>query len=98
VLVLSLAIYGNFIWNAVLSVAARVITYGAGCAALIRLRTTRPEADALRLPAGKIIAVLGIVFCLAIALRMNGDHARIIGAVAAIGVVNWLVVRGRRSA
>ena len=69
-----------------------------GCAALIRLRTTRPEADALRLPGGKLVAVLGIVFCLAIALRMTGDHARIIGAVAAIGVVNWLVVRGRRSA
>jgi hypothetical protein len=81
-----------------LSVAARVVTYGAGCAALIRLRITRPDADALRLPAGNLIAILGLVFCLAIALRMNGDHARIIGAVAAIGLLNWLVVRRRQSA
>jgi len=98
VLVIGLAIYGNFIWNAVLSVAARVVTYGAGCAALIRLRITRPDADALRLPAGNVLAVIGLVFCAAIALRMNGDHARIIGAVAAIGIVNWFVVRRRRSA
>jgi amino acid transporter len=98
VLVLGLAIYGNFIWNAVLSVAARVVTYGAGCAALIRLRITRPDADALRLPAGNVLAVIGVAFCAAIALRMTGDHARIIGVVAAIGIVNWLVVRRRQSA
>lgn len=95
VLVLALAVYGSFIWNAVLSVSARLITYGLVCLTFIKLRRTRPHVDAYRLPAGYFFAAIGLAFCLVLFTRLTGDHARIIGTVGAVGVLNWLVVRGR---
>jgi len=74
---------------------ARLVTYAATCLALIRLRRQRPQADRWRAPAGKLLAVIGIVFCAWLALRMNATHATIMAAVAVIGTANWLVVRSR---
>jgi len=98
VLVLALALWGNFIWNAVLSVAARLVTYAMGCAALIRLRQRDPHADAWRAPAGVVLALLGGAFCVLLIAQMNADHARIVAVVAAIGTANWLAVRRRMPA
>jgi amino acid transporter len=95
VLVLALALWGNFLWNAILSVAARLVTYATACAALIQLRRRRPDADAWRAPAGLALAVLGFAFCGLLIVRMNADHARIVAVVAAIATANWLAVRGR---
>ena len=95
VLVLGLAIYGSFIWNAILAGVARLVTYAATCLALIQLRRQRPQADRWRAPAGKLLAVVGIVFCAGLAMRMNATHATIMTAVAVIGTANWLVVRSR---
>jgi amino acid transporter len=97
-LVLALALYGSFIWNAILSVAARLVTYAASCAALIQLRRKQPHATAWRAPAGWLLASFGIAFCALLILRMNAGHARIIAVVALIGLINWLVVRPRRRA
>ena len=41
------------------------------------------------------LAVIGIVFCAWLALRMNATHATIMAAVAVIGTANWLIVRSR---
>lgn len=95
VLVLVLALYGSFIWNAILSVAARLVTYAASCVALIQLRRRNPEADAWRAPAGNFLAVLGIVLCALLASRLTITHATIMAVVAAIATANWLAVRGR---
>jgi amino acid transporter len=95
VLVLALALWGNFIWNAILSVAARLVTYAVACGALLRLRRMRPQADAWRAPAGVLLAVLGIAFCGLLIARMNADHARIVAIVAAVGLVNWFAARAR---
>ncbi len=95
VVVIGLAIYGSFIWNAILSAAGRLLTYSIGCAALIRFRHLRPTADAFRLPAGTLFAVLGMVFCLAMIFRMNAEHAKIILTITVVAAVNWLVVRRR---
>ncbi|MSU64723.1 MAG: amino acid permease [Opitutus sp.] len=95
VIVLGLAIYGSFIWNAILSAAGRLLTYSIGCAALIRLRRLRPTADAFRLPAGPLFAVLGMVFCVAMIFRMNAARAQIILTLTGLAAVNWLVVRRR---
>ena len=95
VLVLALAIYGNFIWNAIISAGARLITYGIACVALIRLRQLRPQADAFRLPAGRLIALAGIALCVALVWQMSSTHAIVIAVIATIGTVNWLLVRPR---
>lgn len=96
VLVLGLAIYGNFIWNAILSVAGRLVIYAVACAALIQLRRKRPDADAFRLRGGNIFAVVGMAFCTALALRMTAVHAKIILTLMAVATLNWLVVRAKR--
>lgn len=95
VLVLVLAVYGDFTWNAILAATARLFTYATACAALVRLRHTRPGAAAFRVPAGHAVAAAGMIFCVAIALQMTAVHAVIIGIVALVAAVNWLLVRGR---
>jgi amino acid transporter len=92
-LALSLAIYGSFIWNAILSSVGRLLTYGLVCAGLIRLRITRPNADAFRLPAGFLFAFAGIAFSVVMVLQMNKDHLKIVTAVAAVAAVNWILAR-----
>jgi amino acid transporter len=90
VLLLGLAIYGSFMWN-----AAWLVTYAATCLALIQLRRLRPQADRWRAPLGPLLAAIGIAFCVLLALRMNATHAIIMAAVGVLGTVNWLVVRAR---
>jgi basic amino acid/polyamine antiporter, APA family len=96
-LTLALAIYGSFIWNAILSSVARLITYALVCAALIRLRITRPHADAFRLPAGILFAIVGIAFSVVMVMQMNQQHLKIVTAVAAFATVNWFLARRRSS-
>jgi amino acid transporter len=93
--VLVLALWGNFIWNAVLSVAARLVTYAMSCGALIQMRRSRPNADAWRAPAGRLLALLGFGFCLLLVARMTSVHAMIVAGVAAVALANWFAVRSR---
>lgn len=95
VVVLTLSIYGSFYWNAILAGVARIVTYAATCVALIRLRRLKPEADAWRAPAGNLLAVLGIGFCVVLAFRLTPTHAVILASVALVAAVNWFVVRRR---
>ena len=95
IFVIALALPGGFLWSAVLSVASRLITYGLMCVALIRLRQKTPHADAWRAPFGRTLAVLGILFCLALATTFQSDHGLIVAAVGAIATLNWAVMRRR---
>jgi APA family basic amino acid/polyamine antiporter len=95
VLVLALSIYGSFLWNAILASVARLVTYGVTCAALIQLRRRAPQADAWRAPAGNLLALLGIAFCIYVAFGMEKRHVIIMSAVIIVATVNWLVVRVR---
>jgi len=92
-LVFVLALYGSFIWNAVLSVASRIISYTMVCAAFVILRRRNPGADAWRLPGGHFFAALAFGFCLLLFTRLTTQHLVIIGVVGLIGVANWLAVR-----
>jgi amino acid transporter len=94
-LVTALAIYGSFVWNAILSAVGRLFTYAFVCAALLALRRKNPSADSFRLPAAWLFVVLGIVFCAVMVAQMNAQHARIVAAVAAVAVLNWFLARGR---
>lgn len=95
-LTFALALYGNFVWNVGLSGAARLLTYGLSCAALMKLRRLRPDAPALRLPAGNLIAGLGLLLCVVMAGGMELGHVWAIAVVAAIAAVNWLLARRPR--
>ena len=97
-LVLALAAYGNFIWNAVISAGARLITYGIACVALLRLRRLRPQADAFRLPAGRGLALAGLALCAVLVWQMSVTHAVVISLITTIGTLNWLLVRRDRPA
>jgi APA family basic amino acid/polyamine antiporter len=97
-LVLALAAYGNFIWNAIISAGARLITYGIACVALLRLRKLRPQADAFRLPAGRWLAFAGLGLCAVLVGQMSVTHAVVISLIATIGTLNWLLVRRNRPA
>jgi APA family basic amino acid/polyamine antiporter len=95
VLILTLSIAGNFIWNAILSAAARLVTFVVTCAALLKLRRDQPQADAWRAPAGQLLALLGLGFCVLLITRLETSHGLVIAAITAVAAANWLAVRQR---
>ncbi|MBA4135942.1 MAG: amino acid transporter [Opitutus sp.] len=95
VLTFLLALLGNFIWNVSLSGAARLLTYGLACAALIRLRRLRPDAPAFRLPAGVLVAAAGLAICLVMVRFIDFSYAWVIALVAFVAAANWWTVRAR---
>jgi basic amino acid/polyamine antiporter, APA family len=92
-----LAISGTFIWNAVLSAVGRLFTYGVVCAALVRLRHTRPQADAFRVPGGPLLAVLGIAFAGVLVSRSGWGELMVIAFTMLVALVNWLWAKRRAS-
>jgi len=94
-LVWGLALYGSFLWNAILSAVVRVFTYAVVCAALLQLRRQKPQADSLRLPLGWLFAVTGFALCAVMAAQMNAEHAKIVAALATVATLNWLLASKR---
>lgn len=102
-LVCALAIYGSFLWNAILSAAARLVTYGMVCAAVVVLRRRHPGADRFTLPGGWLLPALGLAFCVVIAAQMESAHAWIGLAIGSVATINWAFAaraasRGTRAA
>jgi basic amino acid/polyamine antiporter, APA family len=89
------ALLGSFAWNVTLSAVARLLYYGAVCAAVPVLRRRQPEAALFRLPGGPLLPVLGVAICLTLLTRVDFSKSLILLAVIAAGTVNWLLVRGR---
>ncbi|PYV06696.1 MAG: APC family permease [Acidobacteria bacterium] len=92
-LVWALAASGSFHWNVTLSAAARLFTYAATCAALVRLRRQKPAEAVFRLPAGDLLALLGIAFSFTLVSRMGRGDLAIIAVTIVIALVNWLWAR-----
>ncbi|MBM4159533.1 MAG: amino acid permease [Ignavibacteria bacterium] len=92
-LVWALAVIGSFEWNASISAAARLLTYGTVCAAVLKLRKDKPDADAFRLPVGRSIAVLGIFVSLFPVSTMGMTELIVILLTTAIALSHWFVVR-----
>jgi amino acid transporter len=92
---LTLALFGSFRWNAVLSAVARLITYGFVCAAVPVLRRKRPQADAFRLPVAPLWSGVAIVFIVAAAGRMGRGDLIAVTATMVVALANWLWVRRR---
>lgn len=97
-LVCAFAIFGSFMWNAILSAVARLVTYAVVCAAVPVLRRREPNAPRLRLPGGWLLPAFGIAFCVVLVGQMKTDHAWIAAIVATSALVNWLYLRSRRAA
>jgi amino acid transporter len=90
-----LAIVGSFIFNAILSSAARLFQYALVCAAVPVLRRRTPDAPAFRLPGGPLVPSLGLIFCVVIAMYMDRSQMGIIAFVVLAAAAHWLVARRR---
>jgi amino acid transporter len=95
VLVASFAIWGSFLWNAILSAVARLVTYGMVCAALPRLRRLAADPAAFRVPGGWVLPLGGLAFCLVLAAQMHAAHAWIALGIGSAATLNWAWARRR---
>ncbi len=98
-LVLTLAVYGSFTWNATLSAIVRLLTYGLTCLALLVFRRQRPgEEPGFQLPAGGPISVAGALFCLWLLLTRTFTQAWVLGGLVLAGAALFLLERQRQKA
>jgi amino acid transporter len=92
---------GSFIQNLSLSAVSRLLTYGAVCVALVVLRRRENVREdgvgeaRFRVPAGEVVAALGLLFSAVLALRMNLRELAVLAGTLAAGVVHWLWMRQR---
>ncbi len=91
-----LAMVGSFAWNVTLSVVARLFYYAVVCAALIALRRKPPQAAGWRLPAGPVLAVLGIGIAALLATQVDLSKSLILAATVGTALLNWLWARRAR--
>jgi amino acid transporter len=92
-LVWTLAVIGTFQLNATLSGVTRLFVYGSTCAALIALRRQRTSEAWFPVPGGVGLAIAGMAFCALLAFRMGWAELKVVGVVAGLALVHWLVVR-----
>lgn len=86
----TLASSGTFLWIVALSAGSMMVYYIATCASLIRLRKLRPNADALRIPFGPALSVLGVTICVALMTGLNRRQVLLMGVTALVAAANWL--------
>jgi basic amino acid/polyamine antiporter, APA family len=85
----ALALTGTFRWALILSVASATIYYAGVCASLIRLRRVGPEEDALRIPLGRVWALLGFGVSLALLTQIDRLGASLMSVTALVAAANW---------
>lgn len=92
-LVWLLALFGSFAGNATLSAGSRLFYYGAICAALPILRNKQAGTPQVILPAGTLIAIVGVLICGALLTQIEYHKSLILLAAVAVAFFNWLMVR-----
>ena len=88
-----LAISGTFLWLVALGAGSILVLYVGMCASLIPLRKLYPNLDALRIPFGPVLSILGIVICLALMTGLKRPELLLMGVTTLIATVNWLWAR-----
>ena len=88
-LVWLLAATGTYLWIVAVGAGALLILYCGVCASLIRLRHMQPQATALRIPFGPVLAVTSIAISLTLISALDRRQALLIGATALLATVNW---------
>ena len=96
VLVWLLAESGGFLWLAAVTATASMVMYISICAALIQLRRSHPEADAMRMPFGRTLSVIGIVISIVLITRLQLSQALLMLVTVLFGAVNWWIARAGR--
>jgi amino acid transporter len=96
-LTLAFTLWGNFRWNITLSAIARLFTYSSVAIALLVLRRRAPNADAFRLPGGRALAVVAILFCVVLLVRAPMSSSGVVIATVLLATVNWAAVRTTES-
>lgn len=96
-LVWAFALSGEFKWNVTLSAVARLVYYGVCCASLPVLRRKHADGAGFRLPWGTAFAALGVIMCAVLLTGVDFGQSLIVAATIAVGLINWLMVRSRKS-
>jgi APA family basic amino acid/polyamine antiporter len=91
-----LAVWGSFEWNAVLSAVARLLIYLSTCIALMVLRRRTGAAAAFRVPAGPLLSLVGVAFCVWLLLQMGRQEFLILAATALLAAGTWWWARRAR--
>ncbi len=94
-LVWILALFGSFAGNATLSAGSRLFYYGAVCAALPVLRRKSSSPALLKIPAGTVISLIGVLTCAALLTQIEYNKSIILLAAVAVAFANWLFVRAK---
>jgi amino acid transporter len=97
-LVWLLAVSGGFFWLLAVTAAASMVMYISICAALIQLRRRQPEADALRVPFGPVLSVIGIVISVLLIARLQLTQALLMGVTVLIAAGNYWLAPGHEQA
>ncbi len=94
-LVLALALFGSFAWNATASAIVRLLTYGLTCLALLvfRRRDQPGAGPGFRLPAASIVAPAAAAFCLWLLVTRSLRQAWLVLALVAAGALLWRLRR-----
>jgi basic amino acid/polyamine antiporter, APA family len=94
---LGLAISGTFIYALTISAIARLLTYAATCAALLKLRSRKDAPPArFKAPAGAIIAIAALILAAWLLSNSTLGEARDAGIAAALGLLIYFVYRLKR--
>ena len=93
-----LAVTGTYLWLVALTSGSMLVIYGGSCGALIRLRKIQPETAALRIPFGRILAVLAIAILAAVLTRLRAREVLLMSITALIATANWWWARRRAEA
>ena len=73
----------------IVGAAALLIVYSSVCASLIRLRRIQPEAPALRIQFGPVLALTSIAISAALISALNRHQALLITLTALLATGNW---------
>ena len=90
------AYFGNFPGNATLSAGSRLFYYGVLCAALPMLRKKNTGTALFHVPAGALVAVVGVLLCVGLLTQIEYNKSLILVAAVAVAFLNWLAVRNRQ--
>ncbi len=88
--------FASFTWNVTLSAVARLLFYGAICAAVPVLRRRQPAEALYRVPGGPLLPIVGVVICAVLLAGVDFSESRVLLATVAAAALNWLVVRNRQ--
>jgi amino acid transporter len=103
VTVWAFAAAGGFLGNLSLSAVSRLLTYGMVSVALVVFRRRERVAGDVepawfRIPAGTLVAVLGLAFSAVLALRMKRLELVVLAGTLACGLMHWVWMRRRERA